>query len=68
MKKIYKITRLLLVAMCICFIFDACSSRYSSNGRYRPKKSKGCRCPAYSYNNVTQNNVSFFTLSELPKL
>ena len=63
MKTVYKTIKIFLAAMCICLIFDSCSSRYTSSGRYRPRKSKKCKCPAYGYKieNKTQNT---FVLSQ----
>ncbi|MDR1553996.1 MAG: hypothetical protein LBS69_11140 [Prevotellaceae bacterium] len=59
MKTLYKSVKILLAALLVCLIFDACASRYSSNGRYRPRKNKNCNCPAYSHN-IRQKNLNVF--------
>lgn len=60
MKTFYKAIRIFLAAMCICLVFDACSSnRYSKNGRYRPRKHKKCNCPAYGYNAENKAKTTF---------
>ncbi|MDR2651422.1 MAG: hypothetical protein LBC68_03785 [Prevotellaceae bacterium] len=63
MKTIYKTVKILLAALLVCMIFDSCASRYSNNGRYRPRKSKNCNCPAYSHN-AMQKTVNFFSYTE----
>ncbi|MDR2293413.1 MAG: hypothetical protein LBE11_08085 [Prevotellaceae bacterium] len=67
MKILYKSVKILLAALFICLIFDSCASRYSRNGRYRPRKNKNCNCPAYSYNTM-QNTINFFSSIEQNKL
>ncbi|MDR2651424.1 MAG: hypothetical protein LBC68_03795 [Prevotellaceae bacterium] len=59
----YKSVKILLAALLVCLIFDSCASRYSSNGRYRPRKSKNCNCPAYSHNTM-QKAVKIFSFTE----
>ncbi|MDR1347539.1 MAG: hypothetical protein LBJ63_03790 [Prevotellaceae bacterium] len=66
MNTFYKLVKVLLAALFICLILDSCASRYSG-GRYRPRKSKNCDCPAYSHNTM-QNNISFFAPEEQKKL
>ncbi|MDR1199091.1 MAG: hypothetical protein LBK94_08815 [Prevotellaceae bacterium] len=66
MKTFYKLVKILLAALFICLILDACASRYSG-GRYRPRKSKNCDCPAYSYN-IMQNKIIFFAPEDPQKL
>ncbi|MDR0754862.1 MAG: hypothetical protein LBF04_05695 [Prevotellaceae bacterium] len=63
MKIFYKSVKILLIVLFVCLIFDSCASRYSSNGRYRPRKNKNCNCPAYSYNTM-QNTMNIFSAIE----
>ncbi|MDR1985021.1 MAG: hypothetical protein LBQ28_09405 [Prevotellaceae bacterium] len=67
MKTFYKSVKILMAALCICLIFDSCASRYSRDGRYRPRKQRNCKCPAYSYN-IMQNTVTFIASAEQAKL
>ncbi|MDR2065872.1 MAG: hypothetical protein LBP85_09240 [Prevotellaceae bacterium] len=60
MKTLYKSLIILMAALFICLIFDSCASRYSSNGRYRPRRNNNCNCPAYSYNTM-QNTENLFS-------
>ncbi|MDR0421244.1 MAG: hypothetical protein LBH30_07355 [Prevotellaceae bacterium] len=66
MKSLYKSLKILLALLLACFIFESCASRYSSNGRYRPRKNKNCTCPAYSRNTI-QNTVVFPIQTEQKK-
>jgi hypothetical protein len=66
MKTFYKSIKILLAATLVCLVFDSCASSYASDGRYRPRRSKSCKCAAYSYNEI-QKNLTFFAFVEQKK-
>ena len=69
MKTVYKGLKIFLLAMCICLVLDSCAnSRYGKDGRYRPRKSKKCSCPAYKYGyHIDHNAEKTLVLSQQKK-